>query len=748
MNRSVWLERMVIVGAALVIVVGIGSFGIWDPSELSPAFGAEAAFALFGVSELTARMPAVLGGLLTGGLTFALLRSTVGSRAAAIAVAALASAPLFVLGSRLAVGDALAMGAQAWVGVAALAAAADDHDGWPAALRAALLAAGVAVSTLISGVLLGPLPPLLAVAAWILVSEGRGASAPARWALPLLAAVLVVGVLRAIAADAPEVSLWLGGGAVGGNPPTWEEAFEVVFHGFAPFSATLPVAAAVALWPREGRSSTKQRLAWVLVLWVAFCFVSWTVFASRYGTPTWLGVLPLAGLVGLWLSEASEDGVAHWTAATTIVLLTGLLVRDYALYPDSALRALSAGSLSMPAVYQPTGQWAVVFSLTGLTLALMLVSPPTEAKPSTRDTLRWLKSRWHAPGPARAWMLAAASLLGACVVFGLMCFALDLRIASVVVRAGRFAFFAPVVVGALLFGLPWARYFYGRLGALRVFPVLAAGLTVGAFTAWSFLPALSQHFSPKPVFESYAALTEEPNEPLASYRVPTGAASYYTDVPIETIEKQGDLLRFLDGAGRRWALLPTDELAKVNRAYRRETGRHLYVADARSDRLLLAAGEPIEGRPNQSFIATAVRASDFLPQHEVIATFDDHVELVGFDLELPNGDSVGAGQRFTVTWYWRVLERPPIGHEVFVHIDGNGLRLNGDHDPVGGRYPPKLWDEGDIVADTQELVVPANFRNGDYDIYVGWFSGTERLRVESGPTDGVDRVLAGQLRVR
>jgi hypothetical protein len=85
---------------------------------------------------------------------------------------------------------------------------------------------------------------------------------------------------------------------------------------------------------------------------------------------------------------------------------------------------------------------------------------------------------------------------------------------------------------------------------------------------------------------------------------------------------------------------------------------------------------------------------------------------------------------------------------VFVHIDGNGLRLNGDHDPVGGRYPPKLWEKGDVVADTQELMVPANFRNGDYDIYVGWFSGANRLKVESDSNDEVDRLLAGPLRVR
>jgi len=748
MDRSVWLERVVVVGALLITVVGVGSFGIWDPWELTPALGADWAFAIFGVSETSARMPVVLGGLSTGALTFCLVRAEAGGRAAVIAVAVLASTPLFLLSSRLTMGGAIGMAAQAWVGAAALAASAEQRRGWNAALCYTGLTVGIGASTFISGVLLGPLPPLLAVSAWILISEGHGANAWSRWALPLGTFLALVGVVRAVVRDAPEVSRWLGGGAVGGNPPTWDAALELVFHGFAPWSAALPVAAAWAMWPREGRSARAQRLVSVLVLWLGFGFASWTVFASRYGTPPWLATLPLAGLVGLWLAEVSEAQKPGWAAATTIVLLTGLLVRDYALYPDSALRALATDTLSVPDVYEPAPQWAVTFSLAGLTLALVLVSPGGTEKPNPRATVRWLRARWHEQGPPRGWMLLAMSLLGACVVFGLMCFALDLRIASVVVRAGRYALFAPLVLAALVFGLPWAQHLFNRLGALRIFAVLAMGLAVGAFTAWWFQPALGQHFSPKLVFESYATLEKGPDEPLASYRAPTSAASYYTDTPIEEIEDQGALLRFLRAGGQRWAVLPADALGKVDRAYRRETGKHLYVADARSARLLLIAAEPIEGIPNQSFIADAVRERDPSVQYLVNASFGDRVELVGFDLDLPSGDTVGAGQRFRVTWYWRALENPPSGYKVFVHIDGNGLRLNGDHDPVDGRYPPKLWEREDVIADSQELTVPANFRTGEYVMYVGWFSGSNRLKVESGPNDGVDRVRAGVLHVR
>jgi hypothetical protein len=748
MHRSVWLERLVVAGAVSVIVLGIDSFGVWEPWELAPAFGTGAAYALFGSSEISARLPAIAGGLITGALTFGLLQAHGRTLAGVIATAVLASTPLFVLGSRLAMGHTPAMAAQACVGVAAISVSATRSGRWEAAARYATLAASIAASAIISGVLLGPLPPLLAVTAWILVSDADVASTPARWVFPFIATLLTVGVVGAVMRDAPEISPWLGGGAVGGNPPTWDAALEVVFHGFAPWSAALPVALVWAMWPREGRSTAVQRLASILVLWAAFGFVSWTIFASRYGTPPWLATLPIAGIIGLWLAEVSNAKTARWAVAVTVVLLTGLLVRDYALYPDSALRSLADDTLSVPNLYRPVGGWTATLALAGLTLALMLVSPAGNAAPSAKATVGWLRARWKGRGPARGWMLLGMSLLGASIVFGLICLSLDLQLPSLTLRIGRYAFFAPLAIATLLFGLPWVQYLYGRLDQQRVFPVLAAGLSVGAFTAWSFQPALGQHFSPKPVFESYTALAEGRDEPLVSYRTPTTAARYYTNARIREIEDQDALLGFLRSGGQRWVVLPADELGKVSRGYRRQTGRHIYVADARSARLVLVASEPIAGRPNQNFIADAVLSDDPPAQHRVDAVFGDRVALVGYDLDLPDGDFVGAGQHFKLTWYWRVLEKPPSGYKVFVHIDGDGLRLNGDHDPVGGRYPAKLWESGDIIVDTQELTVPANFRTGDYVMYVGWFSGSKRLEVESGPDDGADRVDAGVLRVR
>jgi len=76
------------------------------------------------------------------------------------------------------------------------------------------------------------------------------------------------------------------------------------------------------------------------------------------------------------------------------------------------------------------------------------------------------------------------------------------------------------------------------------------------------------------------------------------------------------------------------------------------------------------------------------------------------------------------------------------------MRIHGDHDPVDGKYPVRLWDPGDVIADAQDLEVPANYPAGDYTIYLGFYSGETRLTVKEGPKDDANRVIAGVLRIR
>ena len=200
--------------------------------------------------------------------------------------------------------------------------------------------------------------------------------------------------------------------------------------------------------------------------------------------------------------------------------------------------------------------------------------------------------------------------------------------------------------------------------------------------------------------------------------------------------------------GRQWAVFPADQLPAIDRAYRTRVGHHIYVADAQSARVVLVASRPVEGHADQNFLTRYVLSEAPTPEVPVGANYQDKIELVGYNLELPHGDYVGAGESFTVTWIWRALSRTPGSQKIFLHVDGAGNRLNGDHDPVDGKYPVRLWEQGDVVLDRQTLTVPANYRPGEYRFMIGFFSGSTRLQVKTGPHDDANRVNAGVLHVR
>ena len=107
-----------------------------------------------------------------------------------------------------------------------------------------------------------------------------------------------------------------------------------------------------------------------------------------------------------------------------------------------------------------------------------------------------------------------------------------------------------------------------------------------------------------------------------------------------------------------------------------------------------------------------------------------------------------AGQTFVVTWVFRVLQSNLGPYQAFLHVDTEGQRINGDHEPVDGMYPVRLWTQGDIVVDRQKVSVPASNPPGKYTMYVGFFRGESRMKVLSGPKDDADRVNAGTVQIR
>ena len=791
-RQTAFWSAVVFAGIAALLLVRIASFGIWDPWELNAAdvardlldgetvehktapLGAwliSASFRVFGVHEWSGRIPIALGGLLTVLAAWLLLRRFGGRRAAIYGALVVGTSPLFLFNSRQMLGAALAFAGSGFVAWTAASAAWRPSSSGDEKIRkrhAAMwlvgLVAAIVFAMLAGGSLLTVLPPLGAVMLVILLRGEIPDDAAKRIGaagVVLIGAFVALSTVQAVFVDAAGYSAWLGGAPRGTAPPTFDAAVELIFHGFAPWSA-LAIIGTVRLLAPNPRSEeddhahedpAEGNVRTSLVLWLALGYGALTLYTARYGNATYIPIVAAAAAVAYFLRDVEESKRAWWAEAIVACLFVGLLIRDFGLYPESPVRGLPLDSLSVPDVFNPKVWWALVLGLFAVAVMMALGTRPEQelGGMTLRGFKEWLLDHWHRGGAHRFWVGSAVALMALFLVFGIVCFIFGdaLPLPSIVPRAGRYLTFVPLLVPIGLRGVPFAFHLYGKLGTLRLAPVLLAGALVGVYASQAFLPALSSHFSPREVYDTYNDLGA--GEPLAEYRVNGRAAAYYArGDEVEDIETQAALLEWLgEREQRRWAVFPADELAALNRAWRAEHGSHMYIADARSARVVLACNQAIEGRDNGNFIAGAV--IDELPEMDHVSggRFGDKIELAGYDLDLPQDGYVGAGQTFTVTWYWRCLERVGGSYKIFLHVDGAGNRLNGDHEPVNERYPVRLWDEGDIIVDRQELTVPANYRSGIYTFWIGFFSGNNRLEVTpEDKNDGADRLNAGRLRVR
>jgi hypothetical protein len=798
-----WIAAAFALAAVCIAVfAGLSSFGIWDPWELGAADEARKlaegasvefrepplsahlvswGFRTFGVHEWAGRLPlgiAGVGALLVGAW---LVTRFAGLRAGAYALLVAGTTPLFLFNARQMLGHAPTFAAHALIGLAGASAvfvpiapeAEPRRRAIATGLWLGLLSLGIALGVGAGGVLVGVLPPLGAVAiaaglegVTLRPTRDRTAAAAA-WVVTALAVVLAGFVAAAIAADQAGYTAWIGGTPRGGNPPTFDHAIDALFHAFAPWSAVLPLAVGAMLVGAPASSDEAigndaspvgdRPLRTMLVAWATLGYAAETLFESRYGPTTFMPVVALGAMVALYFRDLECSGRGSWGAGLIAAMLAGLVIRDFGLYPGTPIEGLGAGDVTVPDVFNasaanpllvPKRAWGVVIGLFGALAFLGLGASAERSALELRAPYRLLRAQWRRPLAFKLWIAFAGVLVVALLVFGVVCAVGGERLGltSIVVKWGKRLLVVPFALPFAALAaqvVPWA---WARLGELRLWPLLVAGALVGVYASHGYLPALSAHLSPREVYDTYNA-EARPGEPLAEYRVGGRSAAYYARGEIREITTQPLLLAYLAEPGRR-AAFPADELPAIDRAFRQRTQRHLFVADARSARVVLAANEPVSGRANENFLAKYVLSAPPRIEHPVGASFEDKIELVGYDLELPHGSYVGAGESFKVTWYWRALRPVPGGQKIFLHIDGQGQRLNGDHEPVGDKYPTRLWDTGDVVVDEQTLAVPANYRPGEYTMFIGFYSGESRLAIVRGPKDDANRVPAGTVRVR
>ncbi len=778
LEHHTWLQVRVPTGPESFRQVAELPFGHWPVM---------AACAAFGTHAMSLRLPGLLLGIATVLLLFVTTRRFFDRASAWLAALGLLTMPLFSYHARFALGAGVSASLIALGALCLIRRAVDDEAGPRWAWAGWLLTAGAGLSAGVHGFAAPALAGL--VAAWVraLHAEQPPKAAFARIAPPAAAGVAValvaLGWWRASVympedASLADLLLWadpLGPAGSAAKRPTFETFVHQIGFGLFPLGALLPLAFAELLWhPDAGHGRPEG--AWLppaLAAWFAVCFLGPATGAPFTHLALFTGAPAVAMVVGVYFGRVLRAPPQPLLALTAVALLALL---DSNLKHDTQLLADSMVGAKVDAFPPKLAGWKLARLLNVALLGILLLYQGGVRHLFSRaGTLAYPKA------PPRAisfWTLVAALALGG-VVFGALRGQLEALVAAKFWAGMKPWARQTTVVVTLLVACYGVAHFAWRWRAKRVEKLADApredlfyvqlGKTlerlldraavpfVGVvliLVGWGFFQngwiahALTDNFSQKGLTEAFADRAKG-DEKLYKYRVDDRNSTFYTRDLDEL--KATDFKELASGGDRFFAIVPRDQLAKINTEFRKATTRTLPVLDDRSFRFLLVSNQLGAGEEDRNPITRALVKEVPGDANKVAITFrerdkgDDLVQLVGWKLD---PEQPSPGSPMTMTLYWKVLKNVRGSWKVFVHIDAAGQRIHGDHDPVAGLYPTGDWTPGDIIADEHHVVVKRTVGRGRYTFYAGLYRGNSRMKVAKGPKDNDNRARLGYVRVR
>ncbi|WP_438038439.1 glycosyltransferase family 39 protein [Sorangium sp. So ce128] len=769
-------------------------------------------FRVFGLHDWAGRLPLALWGLAGALVLYEFLARLVDRRAGLYGVAVLVTMPLYVMQARTLLGDIVTMAAltMAFCGLTgALLEGGRGAQRGALLASAAWLAVGilgVVAGYLSRGLLIGvAVPALGAGLTWLLLRtsgawpapEGRGPTLGdlvGAAALVLGVAAAAQGALVLASSSAGEPLPRALGVALLKKPPV-ESTFDLTLrqlgHALFPWSAFLPFAvgrlfrAPAADRAGEVVAPLLDREAGVriaLIVTSALAYGAFAVLAPHAGALPFSGPALLAAIAALAIRDLERGAPSSRALAVGCAVLAFVLYRDLVTSPDRALSVFSVDKPVFPKSFEGEAASAMRFVLlafAGLVALTWFEEQPRELDRSFRAWARRVLDEVHAGAAelARIWngnllfllIVIEAALIGV----GAMLFVgkrigwgTVARMPNHLAAYGMNAWWAlPMLMAAspvlLLVARDAFRHVVARASLPRAVGTPLAGLVAGFALSFWYYPALAAQLSPKEVFASYESL-RKPGEPLATLGVRSRTAAYYQGGEVTSFTDVLEAFDWLtagssadgaaapvDPAARRWLVVKSDDLPRLNSLFRKRYRRNLPVLDGRSSQILLASNE-LGGRPNESWLGRVVLDEPAAPENPLDAMLEDQLEVLGWELTDGDGQKVSSvvpQKSYHLRTYFRV-HRPITGNwKMFVHIDGFQRRYNGDHPVLEGRYPLSLWQPGDVVVDDHELQLEPNFTPGDYTLYFGLFAGETRFQVTRGP-EHEDRIRGGVIRVR
>lgn len=734
---------------------------VWDPVELDLAELAKngqtppaelafatravgAAFRLLGVSAWAGRIPMLLLSLVGAYAAFAFARRFGAKGASYFVLLVLATAPAYVLPSRV-IGPQIGSVVAAVVAFAALATATFAPGsaslgvarGIGRARRIALFAVALLAATACAwsrGALVGVGVPALAVGLSALLhgrSAVRGESPDATTrALQLRGASLVaIAVLVSAAALAAFVLpraphafsvAMLGPEHAAHKAPSFEVAWSAIGTSLFPWSAVLPLALA-ALSRRAPRGiDPGPRTA--LAAWVCIALLVHGALAQRDETAPFVAIGGLALVLGMALAELDARVLLPWSgrvmSVLTLTVVAYLAYDEVTRAPAKALLAVTTHPLG-PLGAAMEKDVTSAFRLAATVLVGLALTPVLATALADLSTLKVRRERL--PPSFIAVLRAAAA------------------------RPGTF-----LLAGGLLGGL-----------ALRV----------------GLYPRMLRSFAPDTALSVFAEKAR-PGERLGLFGVSQRTLAYVHDAPTATlaIGNATEAVTLLEpvalpaaeaGAGpapRDFVALTQKDLPAVNALYRRQHGTNVPILGGAqwkgtgtgysSDTVLLAASALRPGETNTNPIGSVFPDRPPTMPRALDADFGGKLATLGWELSTDEGarlDHMPPRGSFHVKIALRVEDAPGAGYCTFIHLEHSPTRMTAEHKDFA-TYPMTLWQRGDVVIDDFAIKLSPQLGAGRYTLYYGVgllpCEDDRRLTVTRGSTDGHDRVRAGDVEVR
>jgi len=765
-----WL--LVLALGCVLLLPMLGSFGLWDPHEIKQADVAQEVaktgkyfdvtlggryqrrpvltiwlvaqgFKTLGVNELAGRFPLAICGILALLIAYRVTSKLVGRRAGLLGAFVLATTPTFLFQSRQLISE-VAFYAAILACVGGFAAFLWPADGRRSKLDLVLAGLGVVAGFLAKGLVLGAVFPLLCLALAVAISwrtpnasdddgahpaadgpdvqPGTTVGAAVRTAaVPLLVTLAAAGALVVVFLATLKESTFMILGAEFRRvavPPTFETTLKTLGFSFSPWFALIPMA--LGLFAAQ-KPADRSRGAFVQVLVVVLTVAGYilaSVWAGYFAQIRFPSLPWLAVGVGVLIHQLWQSPTPHrlWGVAAAAIL--AMIYVDYFMAPESIAfshvleHAKYPIELSIKVPMQIFGfLFAVLFFLT-------LGGTPRQIELSAKRDLDRLRRQGLLP---------------------------------------RMGYYGRRVLNPVVHGLIWVlnlageglRLLAGKNGRNFRYATGVVALGFAGWCAFWLTPHLSLHLSNKALFQVYhdckGSGAEASEEKLAQYQVPGRGAAYYNNGQIEEVGSQSQLFELLRRPERWFILVPSSYLASIDQSARRVKLPY-YVLDDRSSQYLLISNK-LRGKckKDRNPLRRYVLSKPPKPKKVLSANFENRVRLMGYDVP----DVVTRGGKFRIALYFQVLGQMPSGYKIFIHFDQPANRFHGDHQPLDGKYPTQYWLPGDYIVDPHDVEIPfITTPSGRYTMYMGFWLGSQRLKVTEGPQDGVNRVRLGTLRVR